>query len=65
MINKFKYRDYTTAALLVLDSGLDYHDLELETEICYRAGLEEEFASAGDDFEVIIDRAIEILKEDI
>ena len=39
------YKDYTDAALLILESGLDYHDPEI--------------------IEEIIDRAIEILKENI
>lgn len=57
-----KYRDYTTTELLVMDVGRDYHDPDLERELCQRAGLLEEFeASDGDTFESVIDKAIEIL----
>jgi hypothetical protein len=60
------YKDYTIAALLMTESALDYHDPELVAEICDRAGLSEEYKSSDEDtFEHIIDRAIEILKEDI
>ena len=36
-----KFRDCTTTELLVIDAGLDYHDMELVEEICARAGLSE------------------------
>ena len=58
------YRNYETAALLILEAGLDYHDPELVEEICDRAGLLEEYKSSnGETFESVLDRAIEILKE--
>jgi hypothetical protein len=60
------YKDYTTAALLMTESALDYHDPELVAEICDRAGLCEELEAAdGETFESVIDKAIEILKENI
>lgn len=60
------YKDYTTAALLIQESALDYHDPEIIEEICDRAGLLEEYKSSDEDtFEHIIDRAIEILEKDI
>lgn len=60
------YKDYTTAALLLVESGLDYYDPELVAEICDRAGLDKEWADAdGENFESIFDQAIEILKENI
>lgn len=60
------YKYYTTAALLLVESGLDYYDPELVEEICDRAGLSEEYKSSDEDtFEHIIDRAIDILKENI
>ena len=58
------YRNYETAALLILEAGLDYHDPDLIEEICDRAGLLEEYkTSDGETFESVLDRAIEILKE--
>ena len=65
------YRNYETAALLILEAGLDYHDPELVAEICDRAGLSEDYAAShgdssadpGESFESVLDRAIEILKE--
>ena len=67
-----KYRDCTTIELLVMDAGRDYHDPELVAEICARAGLSEALDSAhgdssadpGETFESVLDRAIEILKEE-
>ena len=60
------YKDCTTEALLVIESGLDYYDPELVTEICNRAGLSEEYeVTDGENFESIPDKAIESLKEDI
>lgn len=60
------YKDYTNFALLMAESARDYHDPEIIEEICDRAGLLEEYKSSDEDtFEHIIDRAIEILKEDI
>lgn len=60
------YKNYENSALLITESALDYHDPELVEEICDRAGLLEEWNSAdGETFESVIDRAIEILKEDL
>lgn len=59
------YKDCTTEALLILESGLDYYDPELVTEICNRAGLSEEYeATDGDSFEGVFDRAVKILREE-
>lgn len=61
-----KYRDYANFALLMTESALDYHDPELNEEICDRAGLLEDYKSSdGETFESVLDRAIEILKEDL
>lgn len=61
-----KYKNYTVTELLVMDAGRDYHDPELEAEICERAGLDKEWADAdGESFESILEQALEILKEDI
>jgi len=60
------YKDYTNFALLMIESASDQHNPELAAEICHRAGLLEEWNSAdGETFESVIDRAIEILKEDL
>ena len=60
------YKNYENSALLITESALDYHDPELVEEICHRAGLLEEWNSAdGETFESVIDRAIEILKEEL
>lgn len=60
------YKDYTDAELLKVESGLDYYDPELVTEICNRAGLDKDWADAdGESFETILDQALEILKENI
>lgn len=60
------YKDYTNFALLMVESASDQHDPELIAEICRRAGLLEEWNSAdGETFKSVLDRAIEILKEDI
>lgn len=60
------YKDYTIAGLLVIESCIDYHDPALEAEICLRAGLDKDWADAdGENFESILDEAIEILKENI
>lgn len=57
-----KYRDYTTTELLVMDAGRDYHDPDLERELCDRAGLLEEFEAAdGENFEMVVARAAKIL----
>lgn len=57
------YKDYTDFALLMTESALDYHDPELNEEICDRAGLLEAYKSSDEDtFESILDQAIEILK---
>lgn len=57
------YKDCTTEALLVIESGLDYYDPELVTEICNRAGLSEEYeVTDGENFESILYQAIETLK---
>ena len=68
-----KYRDYETIGLILLEESLDYHDLDLVAEICDRAGLSEALDSAdadssadpGETFESVLDRAIEILKEEL
>jgi len=60
------YKNYENSALLITESALDYHDPELVEEICARAGLLEEWNSAdGETFESVLDRAIEILKEEL
>lgn len=60
-----KYKNYTTVELLIIDSGRDYHDPELEREICDRAGLLGEYRAAdGDTFEGILDRAVEKLENE-
>lgn len=66
-INHYKYRSYETSALISLEASLDYHDPALVVEICHRAGLLSEAfeASDGETFEQVLDRAIEILTEDI
>ena len=62
-INGFKYRDYETTELLVMDAGRDYYEPELVFEICYRAGLEKEWGDAdGETIEGVFDRALEILE---
>ena len=64
MENEYKFE--TTTGLILLEAGLDYHDPALVAEICNRAGLSEEYKSSdGETFESVLDRAIEILKEDI
>ena len=61
---KNKYKNYTTVELLIIDAGRDYHDSELERELCDRAGLLEEYKAAdGDTFESVIDRAVEKLEQ--
>ena len=58
------YKDFDTTGLILLESGLDYHDPELIKEICDRAGLSQDLAAAdGESFESVLDRALEILKE--
>ena len=65
-IDRYKYRTYETRELLELEASLDYHDPELVFEICRRAGLSEVFENFdGETFESVLDRAIEILKEDL
>ena len=59
------YKDYTNFALLMIESASDQHNPELAAEICHRAGLIEEWTDADEDaFEGVLDRAVEILKED-
>ena len=59
-----EYKEMSTEALLIVESGLDYHDPDLVAEICNRAGLSEEYAASdGESFESVLDRALEILKE--
>ena len=61
-----EYRDYEDIALILLEDSLDYHDPDLVAEICDRAGLSEEYAASdGESFESILDRAIEVLKEEL
>jgi hypothetical protein len=61
-----EYKNYETKALIELDESLDYYIHELVLEICSRAGLLEEYKSSdGETFERVLDRAIEILKEDL
>ena len=61
-----EYRDYENIALILLEDSLDYHDPDLVAEICDRAGLSEEYAASdGESFESILDRAIEVLKEEL
>ena len=60
------YKDYTNFALLMIESASDQHDPELSAEICARAGLLEEWSNADSEtFEEVLDRAIEILKEEL
>jgi hypothetical protein len=60
-----KYKNFTTLELLIIDSVRDYHDPELEREICDRAGLLAEFDSAdGETFEGVFDRAVEKLENE-
>lgn len=64
------YKDYTTAALLMTESALDYYDPDLVEEICDRAGLSDAYAAShgdssadgGETFESILYQAIETLK---
>jgi len=61
-----EYQHFTTDALLAIEAVFDYHDPDLVAEICDRAGLLEEYAASdGESFESILDRALEILKEDL
>ena len=61
-----EYKNFETTGLILLEAGLDYHDPALVAEICNRAGLLEEWNSAdGESFESVLDRALEILKEDL
>jgi len=58
-----RYRECTVTELLVLNTGRDYHDPELEAEICRRAGLLEEFeVSYGDTYGKFFELAVEVLK---
>lgn len=60
-----KYKDYTTVELLVMDVGTEYgHDPELETELCYRAGLLEEFRASDDEtYRSVLKRAVKFLSD--
>ena len=63
-VEKMEYRNYENAELVEMFAGLDYYDPDMNSEICDRAGLSEEYKSSdGETFESVIYRAIEILKE--
>jgi|GEM_PF-3503012 hypothetical protein len=60
------YRDLTDDELIKKFAELDYYDPDLCALICERAGLTERWEHAdGETFERVLDRAIEILKEDL
>ena len=57
-----RFSEFTLFELLDIERRLTYHIPELTEEICYRAGLLEEFKNAtGETFEIVLDDAIEIL----
>jgi hypothetical protein len=57
-----EYRNYENAELVEMFAGLDYYDPDMNSEICDRAGLSEDYeASDEDTFEGVLDRALEIL----
>jgi hypothetical protein len=59
-----KYEGYTTMELLVADAGRDFQDLQLEEEICNRAGLLKEFIDSDEEtFKNVLDRAVKILSD--
>lgn len=60
-----KYKGYTTVELLVMDVGTEYgHDPELETELCYRAGLLEELRAFDNEaYKNVLNRAVKILSD--
>jgi hypothetical protein len=59
-----KYEGYTTRELLVIDAGRDFQELQLEEEICSRAGLLKEFRDSDDEtFKNVLDRAVKILSD--
>lgn len=59
-----KYEDYTTIELLVTDTGRDFQDLQLEEEICSRAGLLKEFRDSDDEtLKNVLNRAVKILSD--
>ena len=61
---KTKYRTYTTIELLVIDAGRDFQDLQLEEEICHRAGLLKEFRDSDDwTSKSVLNRAVKILSD--
>ena len=59
-----KYRDLSTRELLVTDAGRDFQDLQLEEEICNRAGLLKEFRDSDDwTSKSVLNRAVKILSD--
>ena len=59
-----KYRTYTTRELLVIDAGRDFQELQLEEEICSRAGLLKEFRDSDDwTSKSVLNRAVKILSD--
>ena len=57
-----KYGSYKTRELLVMNAGLYFRDLQLEEEICRRAGLFKEWAEADNEgLGRVLDRAVKIL----
>ena len=59
-----KYEGYTTMELLVANAGRVFQDLQLEEEICGRAGLLKEFRDSDDEAsKSVLNRAIKILSD--
>ena len=59
-----KYGGYKTRELLVMNAGRYFRDLQLEEEICSRAGLFKEWAEVDNEgLGRVVDRAIKILSK--
>ncbi|OQA77033.1 MAG: hypothetical protein BWY30_01177 [Tenericutes bacterium ADurb.Bin239] len=59
-----KYKGYTNRELLVMNAGRYFRDLQLEEEICSRAGLFKEWAEADNEgLGCVVDSAIKILSK--
>ena len=60
-----KYSEYDNVDLILLEAGSKEYIPELAWEICKRAGLLSEWEAAdGENFESVLERAFEILKEE-
>lgn len=69
IINGKLASDYSNKELIQLFDYYHFRDtyiLELSSELCIRAGLEDELLSSDvDTFEGLVDRAYDIIKEDL